>query len=84
MKWIGWIALVLTVAGSGCAGLKQSDDPRQKNTPVVKEAPPPPPAVRPEDVNETNAQEQARALGAELKHDVDALPEAEKASDSKR
>ena len=64
----GCLLLILALAGPGCMTPTPKLEDEAKKMPPVQpvEAPPPPPAVTPDEVTESNAAEKAQALAREL------------------
>jgi hypothetical protein len=73
MKRVACLLLLTALTGTGCIAL-----PGWKDTaPTAPQGPlPPPPAVLPDEVNDANAHDKARALLAEIDHDTANPPAA--------
>jgi hypothetical protein len=73
VKRIAWIVLAAVLAGPGCLELPALHK-EQAPAPTAAAAPPPPapPIVTPEGVTEANARDKAKALQAEIEHDLTA------------
>jgi hypothetical protein len=67
MKRTGCLLLALALAGPGCLHLPSTHEEAVRKPPVEREVePPPPPAVLPDQVTESNAADITRALQAEI------------------
>ncbi len=69
MKRILGIALGMALFGSGCLNLPAWKKEPAPTSVSVAQPPSAPPIVTAEQVNEKNAREQVKALGAELEYD---------------
>jgi len=69
MKHTAWLLLALVGAGAGCLNLPPGQGDPRPQQPVKQETPPPPPAVTPDQVNETNARQKVRSFEEELEYD---------------
>jgi len=68
------LVVSLVAAGlSGCFDMHtfKMNDGSQKDAAKTAQAPPPPPMVRAEEVNDANAHAMAQALSAEMDYDAD-------------
>lgn len=71
-----WPLLLWAAAGVGClsSGTRVEKEARQLPPVRMAEAPPPPPSVSPEQVNEGNANEVVQAMTKEMEFDAAARP----------
>jgi hypothetical protein len=72
VKRIAWIVLGAALAGPGCLNLTTLPKEAAPPPPTAAAAAPAPapPAVVPEQVNDKNAWDKAKALGVEIAHDI--------------
>jgi hypothetical protein len=79
VKRIRCIVLAAVLAGPGCLELPALHKEQAPPPPTAAAAPPPPapPIVTPEGVTEANAKEKAKALQAEIEHDLTAASTAD-------